>query len=77
MTEGAIRFTEQQTAAITHPLRPLLIVAGAGSGKTSVMAARITHTAASVQQRNILGLDVLQQGRSAPPQSSHQGTRRR
>ncbi len=51
-----IRYTAQQTAAITHPLRPLLIVAGAGSGKTSVMAARITHTAASVDQRHILGL---------------------
>ncbi len=51
-----VRYTDQQTAAITHPLRPLLIVAGAGSGKTSVMAARITHTAASVDQRHILGL---------------------
>ena len=52
----SVRYTEQQTAAITHPLRPLLIVAGAGSGKTSVMAARIMHTANVVDQRRILGL---------------------
>ncbi|HUR52481.1 MAG TPA: ATP-dependent DNA helicase [Mycobacteriales bacterium] len=33
--------TEEQLAAITAPLAPGLIVAGAGSGKTTVMAARV------------------------------------
>jgi DNA helicase-2/ATP-dependent DNA helicase PcrA len=34
-------FTDEQTLAIAHPLGPLLLVAGAGSGKTTVLAARI------------------------------------
>jgi DNA helicase II / ATP-dependent DNA helicase PcrA len=50
------QFTAEQIAAINHPLRPLLIVAGAGSGKTTVMAARITAAAEHVDQRHILGL---------------------
>jgi DNA helicase II / ATP-dependent DNA helicase PcrA len=49
-------FTEQQNAAISHPLTPLLVVAGAGSGKTTVMAARIAALAEQVEQRTILGL---------------------
>jgi DNA helicase II / ATP-dependent DNA helicase PcrA len=50
------QFTAQQQAAIDHPLAPLLVVAGAGSGKTTVMAARIATIAQSVDQRTILGL---------------------
>jgi DNA helicase-2/ATP-dependent DNA helicase PcrA len=34
-------FTDEQALAIGHPLGPLLLVAGAGSGKTTVLAARI------------------------------------
>ena len=33
--------TEQQWSAITAPLEPTVLIAGAGSGKTAVMAARI------------------------------------
>ncbi len=33
--------TDEQWAAISHPLQPVHLVAGAGSGKTAVMAARI------------------------------------
>jgi len=33
--------SEKQQAAVTHPLKPLLIVAGPGSGKTRVMSHRI------------------------------------
>lgn len=33
--------TEEQWRAISHPLEPLHLIAGAGSGKTAVMAARI------------------------------------
>ncbi|NBS42051.1 hypothetical protein EBS80_05350, partial [bacterium] len=32
---------EQQTAAVTHKTGPLLIVAGAGTGKTTVVTRRI------------------------------------
>ena len=37
--------TEEQWRAITWPLEPSVIVAGAGSGKTSVMAARVVYLA--------------------------------
>ncbi len=37
--------TPEQWAAISYPLEPYVLVAGAGSGKTSVMAARIVHLA--------------------------------
>jgi DNA helicase-2/ATP-dependent DNA helicase PcrA len=39
------RPTPEQWAAIAAPLEPSVIVAGAGSGKTSVMAARIVYLA--------------------------------
>ncbi len=37
--------TEEQWRAISFPLRPYVLVAGAGSGKTSVMAARVAYLA--------------------------------
>jgi DNA helicase-2/ATP-dependent DNA helicase PcrA len=51
-------FTEEQLAVATHPLSPLLVVAGAGSGKTAVMAARVVHLVAfhGVAPSAILGL---------------------
>ncbi len=36
-----VPYTDEQLAAITAPLEPAVIVAGAGSGKTTVMAARV------------------------------------
>ena len=36
-----IRFSDEQIAAITAPLAPQVVIAGAGSGKTTVMAARV------------------------------------
>src|SRR5262249_54404236 len=35
--------TDEQTAAVTHGAGPLLIVAGAGTGKTTVITRRIAH----------------------------------
>ncbi len=51
-------FSDQQMAAITAPLQPGVIVAGAGSGKTTVMAARVVWLVATGQvgADQILGL---------------------
>jgi DNA helicase II / ATP-dependent DNA helicase PcrA len=48
----------EQTAAITHVGSPLLILAGAGSGKTTVMARRMAHliTEQGWEPEQILGL---------------------
>ena len=53
-----IPFTDEQLAAATAPLAPGLIVAGAGSGKTSVMAARVVWLVATgqVAPDEVLGL---------------------
>jgi ATP-dependent DNA helicase UvrD/PcrA len=37
--------TSEQWRAISMPLEPYVVIAGAGSGKTSVMAARVVHLA--------------------------------
>ena len=42
-------FSEQQFAAITAPLEPAVVIAGAGSGKTTVMAARVVWLVATGQ----------------------------
>jgi DNA helicase II / ATP-dependent DNA helicase PcrA len=51
-------FTDEQLRAATAPLTPQLVVAGAGSGKTTVMAARVVHAVAfhDVSPSAILGL---------------------
>ena len=51
-------FSDQQLAAITAPLEPGVIVAGAGSGKTTAMAARVVWLIATGQVRpeQVLGL---------------------
>jgi DNA helicase-2/ATP-dependent DNA helicase PcrA len=50
--------SDQQWAAISAPLEPALVVAGAGSGKTSLMAARVVHLVAAglVEPAEVLGL---------------------
>ena len=51
-------FSAQQFAAISAPLEPAVIIAGAGSGKTEVMAARVVYLVATGQVRpeEVLGL---------------------
>jgi DNA helicase-2/ATP-dependent DNA helicase PcrA len=51
-------FSAQQFAAITAPLEPAVVIAGAGSGKTTVMAARVVWLVATgrVSPGEILGL---------------------
>ncbi len=53
-----IGFSDQQLAAITAPLAPGVIVAGAGSGKTTAMAARVVWLVGTGQVRpdQVLGL---------------------
>ena len=50
--------TPEQVAVIEAPLRPLLVVAGAGSGKTETMAARVVWLVANdlVRPDEVLGL---------------------
>ena len=50
--------TDDQRAVIEHPLSGLLVVAGAGTGKTTVMAARMLHLIeqGSVAPHQVLGL---------------------
>ena len=50
--------SEQQWAAITAPLAPAVVIAGAGSGKTTLMAARVVYLVATGQvgPDEVLGL---------------------
>jgi DNA helicase II / ATP-dependent DNA helicase PcrA len=50
--------TEEQAAVIEAPLAPLLVVAGAGSGKTETTAARVVWLVANglVEPEQVLGL---------------------
>lgn len=53
-----IQFSDQQLSAITAPMEPAVIIAGAGSGKTTVMAARVVWLVGSGQvlPEQVLGL---------------------
>ena len=55
---GRYRHTPEQKAVIEAPLEPLLVVAGAGSGKTDTMASRVVWLVANdiVRPAQILGL---------------------
>lgn len=50
--------TDEQVAVIEAPLEPVLVVAGAGSGKTETMAARVVWLIANalVEPERVLGL---------------------
>jgi len=48
---GSVTLDEDQRAAVEHGDGPLLIVAGAGTGKTTVIARRIAHLIASKRAR--------------------------
>ncbi len=50
--------SEQQWAAITAPLAPAVVIAGAGSGKTTLMAARVVYLVltGAVRPDEVLGL---------------------
>src|ERR1700749_4560710 len=50
--------SSEQWAAIRAPLAPAVVIAGAGSGKTTLMAARVVYLVATGQVRpdQVLGL---------------------
>lgn len=50
------RLNPRQRESVLHPEGPLLILAGAGSGKTSTMAYRIAHL---VTERGVAGTSIL------------------
>ena len=52
------QLSDQQWAAVSAPLEPGVVVAGAGSGKTSLMAARVVYLVATgqVAPDQVLGL---------------------
>jgi DNA helicase-2/ATP-dependent DNA helicase PcrA len=57
--ESGLKLNEAQRRAITHGEGPLLVIAGAGTGKTRVITERIRHlleSDASLSGENILGL---------------------
>src|SRR5882757_8181479 len=57
--ESGVKLNDAQKRAITHGKGPLLVIAGAGTGKTRVITERIRHlleTDASLSGENILGL---------------------
>src|ERR1700686_2346766 len=59
MASPLLGLNEAQRRAITHGAGPLLVIAGAGTGKTRVITERIRHlleTDASITGANILGL---------------------
>jgi DNA helicase-2/ATP-dependent DNA helicase PcrA len=58
-TDGGLKVNEAQRRAITHGEGPLLVIAGAGTGKTRVIIERIRHllqSDSSLSGENILGL---------------------
>lgn len=61
-----IPFSDEQLQAITAPLEPAVVIAGAGSGKTTVMAARVVWLVGTGQVRpeEVLGLTFTRKAAS-------------
>ena len=55
-TDLTLGLNEQQKAAVEHSGSPLLIVAGAGSGKTAVLTRRIAHL---MRERGVAPWEIL------------------
>lgn len=55
---AAYPVSDEQWAAVSAPLEPAVVIAGAGSGKTTLMAARVVYLVATGQVRpeEVLGL---------------------
>lgn len=57
-TQASFTVSDEQWAAISAPLTPTVVIAGAGSGKTELMAARVVYLVANelVRPDQVLGL---------------------
>ncbi|MEJ6019104.1 ATP-dependent helicase [Corynebacterium sp. H113] len=66
MMEQKFAPTEQQAAVIGAPMEPMLVVAGAGAGKTETMAARVVWLVANgfVRPEEVLGLTFTRKAAS-------------
>ncbi|MGW2223296.1 UvrD-helicase domain-containing protein, partial [Nonomuraea sp. NPDC001684] len=55
---GILPPTSEQAAVIEAPLEPMVVMAGAGSGKSETMAGRVVWLVANglVKPENVLGL---------------------
>ena len=51
-----ILYNEKQLACIKHPISPLMIIAGAGTGKTTTIIGRISYF---ITERNIDPTSIL------------------
>src|SRR5437868_3985778 len=59
LADGGLKLNDAQRRAVTHGEGPLLVIAGAGTGKTRVITERIRHllqSDANLSGENILGL---------------------
>ncbi|MGL5809266.1 MAG: ATP-dependent helicase, partial [Nocardioides sp.] len=58
LMQTSFTLTDQQWEIVSAPLAPAVVIAGAGSGKTSVMAARVIYLVANglVRPDQVLGL---------------------
>src|SRR6266853_4024537 len=59
LADPGLKLNDAQSRAITHGAGPLLVIAGAGTGKTRVITERIHHlleSDTSLSGKNILGL---------------------
>ena len=54
----------EQWEAIRAPLEPAVVIAGAGSGKTTLMAARVVYLVATEQECGKRGMPTTQFSRS-------------
>ena len=69
-----IPFSDEQFDAISAPLTPGVIIAGAGTGKTTVMAARVVWLVGTgqVEPDQVLGLTFTERlQRSLPNRSGN------
>ncbi len=77
--DGVLGFhlSDSQWEAVSAPLAPGVIVAGAGTGKTTSMSARVAYLSAigAVDPDRVLGPDLHEQG-CVRPRCGHPVTRR-
>jgi len=57
LPDGGLKLNEAQRRAITHGSGPLLVIAGAGTGKTRVITERVKHLLSS--DDSLLGENIL------------------